>query len=111
MVRAGIEAINIDGGAVFLDVEELAEYRRLNNARFANLLMKQKTVPLPYEDAITFGINAAKPLLDRMTEEEKQSIELVIACSESGIDFGKSISTYLHHYLGLSRNCRLFEVK
>jgi polyketide biosynthesis 3-hydroxy-3-methylglutaryl-CoA synthase-like enzyme PksG len=36
---------------------------------------------------------------------------LLVTCSESGIDFGKSMSTYLHHYLGLDRNCRLFEVK
>ncbi|MFA7746563.1 3-hydroxy-3-methylglutaryl-ACP synthase, partial [Salinicoccus roseus] len=28
-----------------------------------------------------------------------------------GIDFGKSLSTYIHDYLGLNRNCRLFELK
>ncbi|MCP4402528.1 MAG: hydroxymethylglutaryl-CoA synthase family protein, partial [bacterium] len=29
----------------------------------------------------------------------------------SAFDFGKSMSTYLHDYLGLNRNCRLLEVK
>jgi polyketide biosynthesis 3-hydroxy-3-methylglutaryl-CoA synthase-like enzyme PksG len=27
------------------------------------------------------------------------------------VDFGKSMSTYIHHHLGLNRNCRLFELK
>ena len=36
---------------------------------------------------------------------------MVVACSESGIDFGKSMSTYIQDYLGLSRNCRMFEIK
>jgi polyketide biosynthesis 3-hydroxy-3-methylglutaryl-CoA synthase-like enzyme PksG len=111
MVRAGIEALNVFGGTAVLDVNALAEHRRLDRTRFANLLMKEKAVALPYEDAISFGVNAAKPLIDALTPSEKNTIEMVIACSESGIDFGKSMSTYLHHYLGLSRNCRLFELK
>lgn len=107
----GIESINFYGGSAFLDVQKLAKYRNLDNERFDNLLMKEKTVSLPYEDSISFGVNAAKPLIDSLTEQEKDRIEMVITCTESGIDFGKSLSTYIHHYLGLSRNCRLFELK
>src|SRR5204863_562178 len=80
-------------------------------ARFENLLMKGKAVALPYEDPVTFGVNAAKPIVDAMSDEERNRIELLITCSESGIDFGKSMSTYIHDYLGLNRNCRLFEIK
>ncbi len=36
---------------------------------------------------------------------------MLITSTESGIDFSKSMSTYMHHYLGLNRNCRLFEIK
>jgi polyketide biosynthesis 3-hydroxy-3-methylglutaryl-CoA synthase-like enzyme PksG len=36
---------------------------------------------------------------------------MVITCTESGIDFGKSLSTYVHALLGLKPNCRLFEIK
>lgn len=79
--------------------------------RFDNLLMKQKTVALPYEDPITFGVNAAKPIIDALSPEEKDRIELVITCTESAFDFGKSMSTYFHALLGLNRNCRLFELK
>jgi len=111
MVAAGIEAMNVFGGSAFLDVMELAQHRALDAARVENLLMREKAVALPYEDAITYGVNAAKPLLDTLSEAEKDRIELLITCSESGIDFGKSLSTYIHHYLGLNRNCRLFELK
>lgn len=110
-MKVGIEAINFYSGTAYVDVYKLAEYRKLDMTRFENLLMKQKTVPMPYEDPISVGVNAAKPIIDKLSEEEKNSIELLITCTESGIDFGKSISTYIHDYLGLSRNCRLFEVK
>jgi polyketide biosynthesis 3-hydroxy-3-methylglutaryl-CoA synthase-like enzyme PksG len=36
---------------------------------------------------------------------------MVITCTESAFDFGKSMSTYFHKILGLNRNCRLFELK
>ena len=107
----GIEKMNFYGGTSCLDVFELAAYRKLDMNRFANLLMKERTVPMPYEDPVSLGVNAAKPIIDSMTEEEKDRIEMVVTCSESGIDFGKSMSTYIHDYLGLSKNCRLFEVK
>lgn len=107
----GIEALNVFGGTVCLDVAKLAQYRRLDTARFENLLMKEKTVALPVEDAVTFAVNAARPVVDALSAEEKDRIELLITCSESGVDFGKSMSTYVHHYLGLNRNCRLFELK
>ena len=111
MVAVGIEDLNFFGGTAYLDVKELAIHRKLDLTRFENLLMKEKAVALPYEDPVTYAVNAAKPLLKRLSEQEKERIELLITCSESGIDFGKSLSTYIHHYLGLSRHCRLFELK
>lgn len=111
MTAVGIESMNVFGGAAFLDVIKLANYRKLDTTRFANLLMKQKAVALPYEDPVTYAVNAAKPLLDKMSSQEKDRIEMLITCTESGIDFGKSLSTYIHQCLGLNRNCRLFEVK
>lgn len=111
MAVVGIEAMNVFGGTAFLDVLKLVEHRKLDVTRFENLMMKAKAVAMPYEDPITYGVNAAKPIIDAMSEEEKKKIELLITCTELGIDFGKSISTYIHDHLGLSRNCRLFEIK
>ena len=110
-MKAGIEAMNIYCGSAALEVAVLAKARNLDSYRFENLLMKEKTVPMPYEDPISNGVNAAKPIIDSLSEEERNRIDMVITCTESGIDFGKSMSTYIHHYLGLNRNCRLFELK
>ncbi|WP_096893533.1 hydroxymethylglutaryl-CoA synthase family protein [Candidatus Scalindua japonica] len=111
MTEVGIEALNVYGGEAFLDVATLAKERNLDMVRFENLLMLQKTVALYYEDSVSFGINAAKPIIDELSEEERSRIELVIVSTESAVDFGKSLSTYVHHYLKLSRHCRLFEIK
>jgi len=111
MSLVGIEAMNVFAGTTCVDVTKLAQHRRLDMARFENLLMRQKTVAMPYEDPISFGVNAAKPIVDALSQEAKDRIELVITCTESAFDFGKSMSTYFHHYLGLNRNCRLMELK
>jgi polyketide biosynthesis 3-hydroxy-3-methylglutaryl-CoA synthase-like enzyme PksG len=111
MTSVGIEAINVFGGSAYVNVEKLAGHRKLDATRFKNLLMKEKTIALPYEDPITFGLNAARPLIEAMTPDEKDRIEMVISCTESAFDFGKSMSTYFHKLLGLNRNCRLFELK
>jgi len=110
-MAVGIEAINFYGGQTFLDVRRLFEGRKLDLRRFDNLMIKRKSVALPCEDAISFGVNAAKPLVDSLADQDKQRIELLICATESGVDFGKSLSTYLHAYLGLNRTCRLFEIK
>jgi polyketide biosynthesis 3-hydroxy-3-methylglutaryl-CoA synthase-like enzyme PksG len=110
-MNVGIEALNLYGGPAYLDVRTLFENRGLDLERFDNLMMHRKSVGLPCEDAVTNGVNAAKPVVDRLSPEDKNRIELVITATESGLDFGKSLSTYIHNYLGLSRDCRLFEVK
>lgn len=107
----GIEAMNVFAGTAYVDVTALARHRGLDMSRFENLMMKEKSVALPYEDPVSFAVNAAKPIVDAMTPEDRDRIEMVIACTESAFDFGKSMSTYCHDLLGLNRNCRLFELK
>ncbi len=108
---AGIEDLNAYGGRTCLDVRTLFRSRGLDLERFGNLMMEKKAVNLPCEDPVTNGVNAAKPIVDRLSHEDRGRIELLITASESGLDFGKSLSTYVHQHLGLGRRCRLFEVK
>jgi polyketide biosynthesis 3-hydroxy-3-methylglutaryl-CoA synthase-like enzyme PksG len=107
----GIEAINVYCGRASMDVGLLATERKLNQARFANLLMQRKTVTLPWEDPVSYAVNAAKKLIDAMAPADRQQIELLIVATESGVDWGKSISTYVHAALDLPSHCRLFEIK
>ncbi|WP_342422462.1 hydroxymethylglutaryl-CoA synthase family protein [Paenibacillus sp. FSL E2-0178] len=110
-MRVGIESINFYGGPAVISARSIFEGRGLDLSRFDNLMMDRKSVGVACEDAVTGGVNAAKPIIDALSEEDKNRIELVITASESGVDFGKSLSTYIHDYLGLSRHCRLFELK
>jgi polyketide biosynthesis 3-hydroxy-3-methylglutaryl-CoA synthase-like enzyme PksG len=110
-MAVGIEAMNAYLGQTVLDVRTLFEVRGLDMERFDNLMMEEKSVCLPCEDPVSYAVNAAKPIVDALSIEEKDKIELLITATESGLDFGKSLSTYIHHYLKLNRRCRLFEVK
>ena len=56
MSMVGIEAMNVFAGTASLDVVKLARHRGLDMSRFENLLMKEKSVALPYEDPITFAV-------------------------------------------------------
>lgn len=107
----GIEAIDVYVGRTSVGVRELFLARDLDQRRFENLMMRRKSVGLPCEDAVTNAVNAAKPLVDALAPDEREMVELVIVGTESGVDFGKPISTYVHEALGLPRRCRSFEVK
>ncbi|MGC4806670.1 hydroxymethylglutaryl-CoA synthase family protein [Micromonospora sp. DT233] len=111
MTSVGIEAINAYVGPASLDVRQLFEARGLDLRRFGNLLMTRKSVNLPCEDAVTNAVNAAKPIVDALPAAARERVELVVVGTESGLDFGKPISTYVHAALGLGRRCRSFETK
>jgi polyketide biosynthesis 3-hydroxy-3-methylglutaryl-CoA synthase-like enzyme PksG len=111
-MKAGIESLGVYLGAASLNANLLAEHRNLDKKRLIeNLIIREKSVALPFEDPVSNSVNAAKKIVDALTPEERSKIDMVITCTESGIDMAKSISTYVHHYLGLNKNCRLFELK
>jgi len=110
-MTVGIESINAYVGRASLGVRELFLARGLQMQRFGNLMMERKSVNLPCEDPVSNAVNAARPLIDALTPDDRDLIELVVVGTESGLDFGKPVSTYIHDYLGLSPRCRSFEVK
>ncbi|MFJ6739284.1 hydroxymethylglutaryl-CoA synthase family protein [Streptomyces sp. NPDC091279] len=107
----GIEDIGAYLGLACVEVDDLFRARGMDTSRMANLMMRRKTVALPCEDVISYAANAARPLLDRLDERARESIELLVVGTESGIDLSKATATWLHELLGLPRTCRLFEVK
>lgn len=112
MTIAGIESLGVYLGAASLSAGILAENRNLDMDRvIKNLIIREKSVALPFEDPVSNSVNAAKKIVDKLSPYEKSKIDMVITCTESGIDMAKSLSTYVHHFLELNRNCRLFEIK
>ncbi|SNY24453.1 hydroxymethylglutaryl-CoA synthase family protein [Paractinoplanes atraurantiacus] len=107
----GVEAMNVYCGVAQIPVPALFAGRGLDPARLDNLMMRQRSVALPCEDPVTNAVNAARPLLDRLGPETVSRIELLVTSTESGLDLSKSVASYVHEFLGLSRACRVLEVK
>lgn len=107
----GIEALNVYAGLAQIPVPELFAGRGLDPHRLDNLMMRQRSVGLPFEDPVTNAVNAARPIVEALDDAGRASIETVVTSTESGLDLSKSLASYVHEYLGLSRNCRLLEVK
>ena len=105
----GIEKINLYAGRFYLDIADLAKARGQDPQYVnTNLMCEQRSVYPVWEDAVTLAVNAAKKLLSL---EDIEDIELLIVGTESAVDMGKPISTWVHRFCNLSPNCRNFEVK
>jgi polyketide biosynthesis 3-hydroxy-3-methylglutaryl-CoA synthase-like enzyme PksG len=107
----GIDALNVYAGLARISVADLFAGRGLDPGRLKNLMMTEKSVGLPCEDPVTNAVNAARPLVGALAPEERGRIEVLVTSTESGVDLSKSVASYAHEYLGLSRRCRLVEVK
>ncbi|RKT17079.1 hydroxymethylglutaryl-CoA synthase [Streptomyces sp. 1114.5] len=110
-MAVGIEALNVYTGIAQIPVATLFEGRGLDIERLDNLAMHNRSIGLPFEDPVTNAVNAAKPIIDALDPADRDAIEVLITSTESGLDLSKSVASYVHEYLGLSRNCRLLEVK
>lgn len=109
MKKYGIEKIRVYPTALQLDLVTLANARDYDVAHMKKELMVEKRgVNPPWEDTVTMAVNAAKPML---TQEDIDSIGLLIVGTETGLDHEKSLSSWVFHYLGLPSACRHFEIK
>lgn len=108
-MNIGIEKIDLYAGRVCLDVAELAAARKADVAYVTGELMCARRSVYPvYEDAVTLAVNAARRLL---SPEDVEQIELLITATESAVDFGKPLSTWVHRFCNLPTRCRNFEIK
>jgi hydroxymethylglutaryl-CoA synthase len=109
MKRIGIEKINLYGSSLFLDQKKLALARGRDPQKVvADFLIDTRSLNPLYEDTVTMGANAAAPLL---ADEDRKAIGLLVVGTESGMDYGKPISTNIHGALCLPSNVRNFETK
>lgn len=93
----------------YIDLKTLAVARGVDPEKYTlGLGQKWMSVVPPDEDIVTLAANAAQKLL---TETEKSEIDLFLFATESGIDQSKSAGIFVHHLLGLSKHCRVIELK
>ncbi|WP_434739719.1 hydroxymethylglutaryl-CoA synthase family protein [Micromonospora sp. SH-82] len=110
-MSVGIEALNVHAGLARIPVADLFAGRGLDPGRLDNLMMETKSVALPFEDPVTHAVNAARPVVEALDPADRERIELLVTSTESGVDYSKSVASYVHEHLGLSRRCRVMEVK
>lgn len=110
MTAIGIEKLHVYAGLTAIEAAELFQGRGLDLDRMHNIQQARRSIGLGFEDPVTNAVMAARPIVD-VLGDDKEHIEVLITSSESGIDYSKSIASYVHKYLGLGRHCRLLEVK
>jgi hydroxymethylglutaryl-CoA synthase len=109
MTRVGIERITTYPCTLSLDMVALSEARGADPAHpKEELWVDERSVNPVWEDPVTMAVNAALQIVD---ESNRDDIELVIVGSESAVDYGKPMSTWVQRHCGISNNCRNFESK
>lgn len=108
-MKIGIEKVNLYTGPLCTDAVELAVARG-QDRKYAieQLMVRERSVIPPFEDAVTLAVNAVRGML---SPTELKDVELLIVSTESAVDFAKPVSTWVHRYCELPSNCRNFEVK
>ena len=66
----GIEALNVYAGLAQIPVAELFAGRGLDPHRLDNLMMRQRSVGLPFEDPVTNAVNAARPIVEALDDAD-----------------------------------------
>ena len=105
----GIDTISFYTSGYYLDLKILAEARKVAVSKFYDDLGQKKLAIMPpNEDIVTLAANAVQPLLPNVDTE---AIELVLFATETGIDFSKAATTYIHKLFNLPQRCRVIELK
>lgn len=108
-MKVGIEKVGIYPCSMALQMPKLCAARNHDPANIRDeMLVDERGVNPPWEDPVTMAVHAARTILSK---QDCQDIELLIVSSESSVDQEKPLSTWVHRYLGLTENCRNFEVK
>lgn len=109
MNTVGIEKLNIYGCSMFVEQRKIALTRNKDPKKVTeDFLIETRSLNPIWEDTVTMGANAAKPLLE---DVDPDSIGMLIVGTEGAVDFGKPISTNIIGALGMNPNIRNYETK
>lgn len=107
-VHVGIDDVALYASSQSIDFAEIARARGLPAKALQTVRFDRRSVLPLFEDPVTLAVNAASQVLEGV---EKAPFELLIVATETGLDYGKPLSTYAHKYLELPSACRNFEIK
>ena len=109
MSAVGIESIGVYPCALALPMEALCAARGAEPEHVrGEMLIDERSLNPPFEDPITMAVHAGMIALAGV---DRSDVELLLVCSESGVDQEKAMSTWVHRYLDLPSRCRNLELK
>ncbi len=105
----GIEAITFHSSKTYLDLRDLAAARGVDPDKYTIGIGQSKMgIPSPGEDVVTMSAFAAEAVLEGI---DVDTVTNLIFATETGVDQSKAAGIYVHGLLGLSKRCRVLEVK
>ncbi|HFU3803222.1 TPA: hydroxymethylglutaryl-CoA synthase [Streptococcus suis] len=108
-MNIGIDKIGFAAPDYVLDLADLAQARNVDPNKFKiGLLQSEMAVTPVTQDIISLAAKAAEAIL---TEEDKQTIDMVIVGTESSIDQSKAAAVTIHGLLGIQPFARSIEMK
>ncbi|HFI0302666.1 TPA: hydroxymethylglutaryl-CoA synthase [Streptococcus suis] len=108
-MNIGIDKIGFAAPDYVLDLADLAQARNVDPNKFKiGLLQLEMAVTPVTQDIISLGAKAAEAIL---TEEDKQTIDMVIVGTESSVDQSKAAAVTIHGLLGIQPFARSIEMK
>ena len=108
LAGVGIDDLNVYGSSLCVEAQAIAQARGTPEREFQRLKLIRRSLAPSFEDPVTLAVNAAKPILQ---DTEPSDFDLLIVATESGVDYGKPLSSYVHRYLGLGHRCWNVEMK
>lgn len=103
----GIDDLNLAAGQRCIELAALAACGRHRASDLATAGFERRSVLDVWQDPVTLAVDAARPLLDGRADE----VGLLLVGTESGVDFAKPVSSYVHSILQLPASCRNAEIK
>ena len=108
-MKIGIDKIGFAMPKYYLNIEDLAVGRNVSPNKFTKGLMQiEMSISPSSQDVVTLGATAAYEFLN---DEDRENIDMIIFCTESGIDQSKAASVFIHNLLKIQPFARSVEIK
>lgn len=108
-MNVGIDKISFFVPPFYIDMAELANARNVDPGKYLiGIGQSQMAIGPSSQDIVTYAANAASKIL---TQEDKDTIDLIIVGTESSFDESKASAVVLHRLLGIQEFARSFEIK
>lgn len=109
MTIGGIESLSFYTSRYYIELKELALARGVDPDKYlVGLGQERMGVTPPDEDVVTLAATSAKSALEGI---DPNDIAMLLVATESGIDQSKALGIWVHHLLGLPKECRVVELK